>query len=82
MPRYTVYGLWISDAAVVAAVVLGDHPAVDSQDLSQEFDSGPDSQLQRWAEPVDASDPGEAEVMAIQHIEADEQDRLVGRTSE
>lgn len=63
---YTVIGVWVNDAAMVAGVVEGTIQLVDS------FTPDNDGDFGRWSEIVDATSPNEAEAMAIASIEAQE----------
>lgn len=64
---YTVVGVWINDAAVVAGVIPGIHPLLDSGPDETDVALG---EYQRWAMSETATSPAEAEAMAVQHIEA------------
>lgn len=64
---YTIVGVWINDAAVVAGVLLGSHPLLDSGPDETDVAAG---LYQRWAMVEEATSPDEAETMAVQHIEA------------
>lgn len=52
---YTVIGVYVDNQPVVAGVIEGDHKCVDR-------DPGP---FERWADPIEANDPVEAEHTAL-----------------
>ena len=67
MSTYTVIGLWIDDELVIAGVVEGDVPVVDN---------GPDAGdgYQRYAQPVEADSPDDAERVALELASGDDDD--------
>jgi len=67
MGKYTVIGLWVEDEPVVAGVIEGEHPAVDSDPFDSRFRG-------RWMTSVDAEGPAEAEIAAVAELE----DSLLG----
>ena len=56
MTTYSVIGLYIDDEPVIAGVIEGEHPCVDSD---------PGGEFQRWATTVEAGTPEEAETEAL-----------------
>lgn len=61
MTTYTVIGLYVDNHPVVAAVIEGNQKCVD-------HDTG---FFLRWADPIDADDPEEAEAIALSNRRED-----------
>jgi hypothetical protein len=64
--NYTVIGLWLRQQPVVAGVIEGEHNCVDSSGGDPYSDG-------RWATSVEAKDPDEAEELAVEEMEANNQ---------
>lgn len=65
---YTVIGVYVDNQPVVAGVIEGDHKCVDASFADQA--AWP---FERWADPIEANDPVEAERTAL-HDRTDKED--------